>query len=224
MDVVIDSVSEGVTEGGNLLLEDVNDPLKIGEFTISSVSLLVVEGFLGGTVVLGINDILVRLSGELPSIGLSDEGDLKIDGELLKVSLSLDDVSFESGDLSLGLDLILGGIEGGLDLVGFEESGTFFEVGLESVEHGVNLIVEGTNEVRGIDGGLESLGVELISVGVDVTVLSSSRAGLIKVLEVLKVGVASGISTSEFWKNSLTALASKRCSYSASLLVKVPSV
>merc|ERR1719473_2001720 len=111
MDVVIDSVSEGVTEGSNLLLEDVNDPFKIGEFTVSSVGLLVVESFLGGKGVLGIDNILVRLSGELPSISLSDEGNLKVDGELLEVSLSLDDISFESGNLSLGLDLILGGVE-----------------------------------------------------------------------------------------------------------------
>ena len=60
MDVVIDSVSEGVTEGSNLLHEDVNDPFKIGEFTVSSVGLLVVEGFLGSKIVLGINNILVR--------------------------------------------------------------------------------------------------------------------------------------------------------------------
>merc|ERR1711990_408543 len=173
MDVVIDSVSKGVTEGSNLLHEDINDPLEIGEFTISSVGLLVVEGLLGGKVVLGINNILVGLSGELPSISLSDLSDLEVDGELLKVSLSLDDVSFESGDLSLGLDLILGGIEGGLDLVGFEGGGTFFEMFLESVEHSVDLIVEGTNEVRGIDGRFERFSVELISVGVGVTFLIS---------------------------------------------------
>jgi len=189
MDVVIDSVSESVTEGGNLLLEDVNDPFKISEFTISSVGLLAVESFLGGKVVLGINDILVRLSGELPSIGLSDEGDLKVDGELLEVSLSLDDVSFESGDLSLGLDLELGGVEGGLDLVGFEEGGTFFEVGLESVEHGVDFVVDGTNKVGGVDGGLEGFGVELISVGVLVTGLFTTGVGLINVFEVGEVGV-----------------------------------
>jgi len=189
VDVVIDSVSESVTEGGNLLLEDVNNPLKIGEFTVSSVGLLVVEGLLGGEVVLGINDILVRLSGELPSVSLSDEGDLKVDGELLKVSLSLDDISLESGDLSLGLDLELGGVEGGLDLVLFEEGGTFFEVGLESVEHSVDLVVEGTNEVGGVDGGLESFGVELISVSVLVTGLFTSRGSVIEVLEVSFVSV-----------------------------------
>ena len=110
MDVVIDSVSESVTEGGNLLLEDVNNPLEIGEFTVSSVGLLVVEGLLGGEGVLGVNDILVRLSGELPSGSLSVLSDLEVDGELLEVVLSLDDVSFESGDLSLGLDLELGGV------------------------------------------------------------------------------------------------------------------
>jgi len=170
-------------------LEDVNDPLKIGEFTVSSVSLLLVEGLLGSKVILGIDDILVRLSGELPSVSLSDEGDLKIDGELIKISLSLDDISLESGDLSLGLDLELGGVEGGLDLVGFEKGGVLLKMVLESVEHGVDLIVEGTNEVRGIDGGLESLGVELISVGVLVTGFLTAGAGVIEVLEVLKVGV-----------------------------------
>jgi hypothetical protein len=174
MDVVIDSVSESVSEGSNLLLEDVNDPFKISEFTVSSVGLLVVESFLGGKVVLGINNILVRLSGELPSISLSDEGDLKIDGEFLEVSLSLDDINFESGNLSLGLDLILGGVEGGLDLVRFEELGTFFKMVLESVEHSVDFVVESTNEVGGIDGGFERFGVELISVGVLVTFFGSS--------------------------------------------------
>jgi hypothetical protein len=175
MDVVIDSVSERITEGGNLLLEDINDPLKIGEFTVSSVSLLLVEGLLGSKVVLGIDNILVRLSGEFPGSSLSDEGDFEVDGELLEVSLSLDDVSFESGNLSLGLDLELSGVEGGLDLVGFEHSGVVLKMGLESVEHSVDLIVDGTNEVGGIDGGLESFGVELISVGVDVTFLFTTR-------------------------------------------------
>lgn len=170
-------------------MEDVNDPLKIGEFTVSSVGLLLVEGTLGGKVVLGVNDILVRLSGELPSVSLGDEGDLKIDGELLKVSLSFDDVGFESGDLSLGLDLELGGVESSLDLVGLEEGSTFFKMRLESIEHSVDLIVEGTNEVGGIDGGLESFGVEFISVGVLVTGFFTTGAGLIKVLEVFFVGV-----------------------------------
>ena len=166
MDVVIDSVSEGVSEGSNLLLEDVNDPFKIGEFTVSSVGLLVVEGFLGGKGVLGIDNILVRLSGELPSISFGDQSDFKVDGEFLEVSLSLDDISLESGNLSLGFDLILGGVEGGLDLVRFEEGSTFFEVTLESVEHSVDFVVEGTNEVGGVDGGFESFSVEFISVGV----------------------------------------------------------
>jgi hypothetical protein len=187
MDVVIDSASEGVTEGGNLLHEDVNDPFKIGEFTISSVGFLVVESFFGGKVVLGINNILVRLSGELPSIGFGDEGDLKIDGELLKVSLSLDNIGFESGDLSLGFDLILGGIESGSDLVGFEESSTFFKMVLESVEHSVNFVVHGTNKVGGIDGGFERSGVEFISVGVLVTSFFTSGSGLIHVFEIFLI-------------------------------------
>lgn len=199
MDVVIDSVSESVTEGSNLLLEDVNDPFKIGEFTVSSVGLLVVESFLGSKVVLGINNILVRLSGELPSISLSDEGNLKVDGELLEVSLSLDDISFESGNLSLGLDLILGGVEGGLDLVSFEELGTFFKMVLESVEHSVDFVVEGTNEVGGVDGGLEGFGVELISVGVDVTFFFSSGSGFVKIFEVFGVGV-------DLWDFNITVL------------------
>jgi len=199
MDVVVDSVSEGISEGSNLLLEDVNDPVEIDEFTISSVGLLLVESLLGSTVVLGINDILVGLSGEGPSVSLSDEGDLKVDGELLEISLSLDDVSFESGNLSLGLDLELGGIEGGLDLVGFEKGGILFEMGLESIEHSVDLIVEGTNEVGGVDGGLESFSVELISVGVDVTFFFTTGVGLIEVLEVFKVGV-------DLWDLNITGL------------------
>lgn len=166
MDVVIDSTSEGVTEGGNLLHEDFNDPFKIGEFTVSSVGLLSIESFLGGKVVLGINNILVRLSGESPRISLSDEGDFEIDGEFLKISLSLKDISLKSSNLSFGFDLILGGIEGGFDLVRFEESSTFFKMRLESIEHSVNFVVDGTDKVGGVDGGLESFSVEFISVGV----------------------------------------------------------
>ena len=132
---------------------------------------------------------MVRLSGEFPSAGLSDEGDFEVDGESLEVSLSLDDISFESGNLSLGLDLILGGIEGGLDLVSFEESGTFFKMVLESVEHSVDFVVESTNEVGGIDGGLESFGVELISVSVLVSGFGSSRRGLIKIFEIFGISV-----------------------------------
>jgi len=59
MDVVVNSVSESVTKGSNLLLEDINDPFEISEFTVSSVSFLVVESFFGGKIVLGINNILV---------------------------------------------------------------------------------------------------------------------------------------------------------------------
>ena len=192
MDVVINSVSEGVSEGGNLLLEDVNDPFKISEFTVSSVGLLVEESFFGGEVVLGINNILVRLSGEGPGIFLGDEGDFEVDGELFEVGVSLDGVGVESGDFGLGLDLILGSVEGGLDLVGFEGGGTFFEMSLESVKHSVNLIVKGTNEVGGIDGGFEFGGVELISVSVLVTGLGSSGGSLINILEVGFVSVGIG--------------------------------
>jgi hypothetical protein len=175
VDVVVDSASEGVTEGGNLLHEDVNDPLEIGEFTISSVGFLVVESFFGGKIVLGVNNILVRLSGKGPSSSFSDKSDLKIDGEFFKISLSFDNVSFKSSNLSLGFDLELGGIEGGLDLVRFKESSTFFKMSLESVKHSVNFVVEGTNEIGSVNSGLESLGVKLFSVGIFVTRFFSSR-------------------------------------------------
>jgi len=173
-----------------LLLEDVNDPFKISEFTVSSVSFLVEESFFGGEVVLGINDILVRLSGELPSISFSDEGDFEVDGEFLEVSVSLFGVNMESSNFSFRFDLILGSIKSGFDFVSFEESGTFFKMFLESVEHSVNFIVHGTNKVRGVDGGFEFSGVEFISVGVIVTRFFSSGVGVIKIFKVSFISVS----------------------------------
>jgi len=63
MDVVIDSFSESGTEGSNLFHEEVNNPIKISEFRISSVSFLFVESFFGGEVFFSINNGFVRLSG-----------------------------------------------------------------------------------------------------------------------------------------------------------------
>jgi hypothetical protein len=62
MDVIVDSTSEGVTKGSDLFLEDVDDPFKIGEFTISPFGFLVIESFFGSEVSLGISNILFRLS------------------------------------------------------------------------------------------------------------------------------------------------------------------
>ena len=189
MDVVINSVSESVTEGSNLLNKDVDNPFKVSEFHISSVFFLFIENTESSKSVLSVNNVLVRLSGELPSIGFSDEGDFEVNSKLLKVSVSLLDINFESGNFSLGLDLEGGGIKGGLDLVLFEKFGTIFEVGLESGEHSVDLVVEGTNEIGGVDGGFEFFGVEFISVGVLVTIFFSSGGGFIKIFEVFKIGV-----------------------------------
>jgi hypothetical protein len=63
MDVVINSFSESGTEGSNLFHEEVNNPIKISEFRISSVSFLFVESFFGGEVFFSINNGFVRLSG-----------------------------------------------------------------------------------------------------------------------------------------------------------------
>lgn len=63
MDVVINSFSESGTEGSNLFHEEVNNPIKISKFRISSVSFLFVESSFGGEVFLSINNGFVRFSG-----------------------------------------------------------------------------------------------------------------------------------------------------------------
>lgn len=63
MDVVINSFSESGTKGSNLFHEEVNNPIKISKFRISSVSFLFVESFFGGEVFFSINNGFVRLSG-----------------------------------------------------------------------------------------------------------------------------------------------------------------
>lgn len=63
MDVVINSFSESGTEGSNLFHEEVNNPIKISKFRISSVSFLFVESFFGGEVFFSINNGFVRFSG-----------------------------------------------------------------------------------------------------------------------------------------------------------------
>lgn len=63
MNVVINSFSESGTEGSNLFHEEINNPIKISKFRISSVSFLFVESFFGGEVFFSINNGFVRLSG-----------------------------------------------------------------------------------------------------------------------------------------------------------------
>ena len=63
MNVVIDSFSESGTEGSNLFHEEVNNPIKISKFRISSVSFFFVESFFGGEIGFSINNGFVRFSG-----------------------------------------------------------------------------------------------------------------------------------------------------------------
>ena len=192
MYVVIDSTSEGVTKGGNLLLEDVNNPFKIGEFTISSFGFLVVESFFGSKVGLGISNILFRLSPESKGIGFSDQGNIEVDIAFLKIKLSFFAVHVESLNFSGGFNLILGGVEGSSDFVLFKGLGTFLKRSLESVEHGVDFVVESTGKVGGVDGGFEAFGVEFASGVVNLTGSFDSGRGFVYIFEVFEVGVSVG--------------------------------
>ena len=169
MYVIIDSTSEGVTKGSNLLLEDVNNPFEIGEFTISPFGFLVIESFFGSKVSLGISNILFRLSPEGKGIGFSDQGNIKVDIAFLKIKLSFFAVHVESLNFSGGFNLILGGVEGSSDFVLFKGLGTFLKRSLESVEHGVDFVMESTGKVGGVDGGFEAIGVEFASGVVNLT-------------------------------------------------------
>ena len=52
-------------------------------------------------------------------------------------------------------NLINSGIEGGLDFVFFELSGTGFEFVLESSEHGTNFLEDISNKIGGINSRVE---------------------------------------------------------------------
>ncbi len=192
MYVIVDSTSEGVTKGSNLLLEDVDNPFKIGEFTISSFGFLVIESFFGSKVSLSISNILFRLSPKGKSISLSDQGNIKVNIALLKIKSSFGTIEVESLNFSGGFNLILGGIKSSGDFVLFKGLGTFFKTSLESVKHGVDFIVESTFEVAGVDGGGEGIGVEGFSVVVDLASSFDSRGGFIDVFEVCEVGGSVG--------------------------------
>ncbi len=169
-------------------MEDVNNPFKIGEFTIPSFSFLVIESFFGSKISLGISNILFRLSPESKSISFSDKGNIKVDIALLKINGSLFTVHVESNNFSGRFNLILGSIKGSGNLVSFEGLGTFFKGSLKSVEHGVDFIVEGTSEVAGVDGGFETFGVEGFSVVIDLTSSFNSGGGFVNIFEVGEVG------------------------------------
>lgn len=61
----------------------------------------------------------------------------------------------ELDNFSSRFNLINSCVEGGLDFVFFELSGTGFEFVLESSEHGSNSLVDVTNKVGGINSGVE---------------------------------------------------------------------
>jgi len=61
-------------------------------------------------------------------------------------------------------------------------------MGLESVKHGVDFVVDGTGKIGSIDGGHEVTGVEGISVVVGNN-FTSSRGGLVHVFEIGEIGV-----------------------------------
>jgi len=72
MDVIINSISKGSTKGSNLFHEEVNNPVKIGEFTISSISFLVVEISESFEVSFSLSDGFIRIPRELPSISFDN--------------------------------------------------------------------------------------------------------------------------------------------------------
>ena len=174
-----------------MLNKDVNNPFKVSEFHVSSVFLLFIESTKGSKSVLSINNILIGLSREFPSGGFRVLSDLKINSEFFEIGFSFFGIEVESGDFFGGLDLISGGIESGLDFVGFEGFDTFSEMVFESVEHGRNFVVDGSDEVRSVDGGDEMFGIKSISVVIGNN-STSSRFNIIHVFEILLISVNIG--------------------------------
>jgi hypothetical protein len=84
---------------------------------------------------------------KLPSVTFNLFGDKKINFHFLKVLVSLSFIDVESGDLRGGFDLIICCIECGLDLVDFKLFGSIFKMMLESVKHGMDLIVKGSSQI-----------------------------------------------------------------------------
>ena len=195
--VVIDSLLEILTEGGDLFLEFSDDVVQSVEFVGSSVSLLVEEftgSFESGFLIL---DILFSFVGESEGFSFLHESNININFKLFNVSFSLSFVDGESGEFLLGLDDELSGVEGSGDLVLLEESDTGGEGSLKSVEHGGDLLVEGLAfEVGSVDGGVEGVVGEDTSVVVNLTTSGSAVVtgfGLVKVTEVTTgVGLGDG--------------------------------
>lgn len=94
----------------------------------------------------------------------------------------------ESGDFFLGFDLILSSVKSGLDFVSFKHSCSFFKMSLESVEHSVNFIVDGTGKVRSIDGGYKVFGIK----GFSIVVNNDSRNGLVYLIHVFEISKIGG--------------------------------
>jgi len=155
MDVVINSFSEGSTESSNLFHEEVNNPIKISEFRISSVSFLLVEYSFGFEVIFSILDGFVRGNGKSPGFFFDNKLDFEIDGKFFEISLSSVSILSEDNNFLSRFNLINSSIKSGLDFVIFEGLSTFNESVLESGEHSSNSGVDVTNEVGSINSGDE---------------------------------------------------------------------
>ena len=160
MDVIINSFSEGSTKSSNLFHEEVNNPIKISKFRISSVSFLFVESFFGSKIIFSILDSFVRFSGELPSFFFNNKLNFEINSEFFKISFSSISIIVEGDNFGSRFNLINSSVESGLDFVFFEELSTGFKFVLESGKHSSNSLVDITNKIRSINSRFERCGIE----------------------------------------------------------------
>ena len=72
-----------------------------------------------------------------------------------EISSSSFSIVVEGNNFFSGFDLIDSGIEGGLDFVFFEESGTGGKFVFESSEHGTNFLEDISNKIGGINSRFE---------------------------------------------------------------------
>merc|ERR1712232_275237 len=138
MDVIINSISKGSSKGSNLFHKEVNNPVKIGEFTVSSIGFLVIEISESFKVSFSLSDGFVRIVRELPSISFDNKSNFEVNSEFFEVSFSFFGIIMELDNFSGSFDLIFSNVKGSLDFVFFKSGSSFFKTFLESVKHGRN--------------------------------------------------------------------------------------
>jgi len=130
-----------------LLLEDKFDLIKfVGLFNSSGLGLFVVNLCLS-EVGNELGDGGDSLSMSFPGLVLLVLGNSKLTGKLLKILLSGSFVNNKSFLFLSGGHLIFGSSNGGSDLVIFELLSTFSEGVLESGEHSLDLVKDGSFEI-----------------------------------------------------------------------------